>query len=320
MANPDGYDYTFTTDRLWRKNLRDNDGDGQITVADGVDPNRNFPTRWGYDNEGSSSLPDSETYRGPRAGVRAGDAGPRRADAPGRLRVPDQLPLRGRAAALRHGLAGRHPDAGRRPLRGPGGRRRQPAGPGYDPDISAELYTTNGETTEHAQEAYGTLAFTPEMSTCQTASAADPRRRVPARGLRERLQVPRLRAADPGGVREEHPVRPRGGAIGAGSVQPGLGRRPHGAGLRASTRSPSPTAPRRRSPSRRGATCGTSSCTTGSPVAASSARRSRNGRAASATATKATSTTRSSAGRSPAPARATRSRSGSPACGPAPAR
>ena len=25
-----------------------------------------------------------------------------------------------------------------------------PAIPGYDPDISAELYTTNGETTEHA--------------------------------------------------------------------------------------------------------------------------------------------------------------------------
>ena len=55
------------------------------------------------------------------------------------------------------------------------GDDRRPAVPGYDPDISAELYTTNGETTEHAQEAYGTLAFTPEMSTCETASAADPR-------------------------------------------------------------------------------------------------------------------------------------------------
>ena len=65
VANPDGYDYTFTTDRLWRKNLRDNDGDGQITGADGVDLNRNFPTKWGYDNEGSSPSPDSETYRGP---------------------------------------------------------------------------------------------------------------------------------------------------------------------------------------------------------------------------------------------------------------
>ena len=39
---------------MWRKNLRDNNGDGVITPIDGVDPNRNFPTKWGYDNEGSS--------------------------------------------------------------------------------------------------------------------------------------------------------------------------------------------------------------------------------------------------------------------------
>ena len=47
VANPDGYEYTFTNERLWRKNLRDNDGDGEITLADGVDLNRNFGSRWG---------------------------------------------------------------------------------------------------------------------------------------------------------------------------------------------------------------------------------------------------------------------------------
>jgi hypothetical protein len=65
VANPDGYDHTFTPgNRLWRKNLRDNDRDGQITSADGVDLNRNFAYKWGYDNEGSSPEPNSDTYRG----------------------------------------------------------------------------------------------------------------------------------------------------------------------------------------------------------------------------------------------------------------
>ena len=49
-----------------------------------------------------------------------------------------------------------------------------PAVPGYDPDISAELYTTNGDTDTHMTERYGTLGFTPEMSTCETASDARP--------------------------------------------------------------------------------------------------------------------------------------------------
>jgi murein tripeptide amidase MpaA len=57
VANPDGYDHSFTEDnRLWRKNLRDNNGDGEITPGEGVDLNRNFATNWGYDNEGSSPV------------------------------------------------------------------------------------------------------------------------------------------------------------------------------------------------------------------------------------------------------------------------
>ena len=58
VANPDGYDWTFEPgQRLWRKNLADNDGNGLITPGDGVDPNRNYPTKWAYDNEGSSPEP-----------------------------------------------------------------------------------------------------------------------------------------------------------------------------------------------------------------------------------------------------------------------
>jgi hypothetical protein len=174
VANPDGYDYTFTTDRLWRKNLRDNDGDGVITGVDGVDPNRNFPTRWGYDNEGSSPSPDSQIYRGPAPASE-----------------PETRALDGLMARVGFEFLINYHSAAELLLYGVGwqvatptpddvlyetlaGDDANPAVPGYDPDISAELYTTNGETTEHAQEAYGTLAFTPEMSTCQTASAADP--------------------------------------------------------------------------------------------------------------------------------------------------
>ena len=57
VVNPDGYVYTWTTDRLWRKNRRNN-GNGSF----GVDLNRNWGFEWG--GVGSSSNGFSETYRG----------------------------------------------------------------------------------------------------------------------------------------------------------------------------------------------------------------------------------------------------------------
>ena len=42
MQNPDGYEYSHTNERLWRKNRRDNGGG-----VYGVDLNRNFDWQWG---------------------------------------------------------------------------------------------------------------------------------------------------------------------------------------------------------------------------------------------------------------------------------
>ncbi|MBL8759810.1 MAG: hypothetical protein JNL50_00765 [Phycisphaerae bacterium] len=58
VVNVDGYVYTWTTDRFWRKNRRANAG-GTF----GVDLNRNWSFAWGSDN-GSSGDGASATFRG----------------------------------------------------------------------------------------------------------------------------------------------------------------------------------------------------------------------------------------------------------------
>ena len=174
VANPDGYDHAFTEgNRLWRKNLRDNDGDGVITGLDGVDPNRNFSYRWGYDNEGSSPSFGSETYRGTAP---ASEPETRALDGlMSKIGFEFQINYHSAAELLLYGIGWQvaTPTPDDLLYETLAGDDVNPAVAGYDPDISAELYTTNGETTEHAHNRYGTLAFTPEMSTCETASAVD---------------------------------------------------------------------------------------------------------------------------------------------------
>ena len=174
VANPDGYDYTFTEgNRLWRKTLTDNDGDGQITGVDGVDLNRNFPTFWGYDDEGSSSDPSSQTYRGPSP---ASEPETRVYDKLVRRIKPTFLVNYHSAAELilyGAGFQVATPTPDDVILAALAGDDANPAIEGFDPDLSAELYTTNGETTEHMAAAYGVLVYTPELSECQTV-AQDP--------------------------------------------------------------------------------------------------------------------------------------------------
>ncbi|WP_340381069.1 M14 family zinc carboxypeptidase [Streptomyces sp. SS7] len=175
-ANPDGYDYTFrsTDNRLWRKNLRDVNGDGVISAGDGVDLNRNFPYKWGYDDEGSSPNPTSQTYRGASAGsepeTKALDAFEKR------IGFTYGINYHSAAELLLYGVGWQvatdtPDDVLYKTL---AGTPDNSAIPGYHPQVSSELYTTNGEADGHAANVNGTAMFTPEMSTCQTASNLDP--------------------------------------------------------------------------------------------------------------------------------------------------
>jgi len=74
VANPDGYEYSFTSNRLWRKNRARNGGLSSLllTLCDGVDLNRNFGYHWAdaptpLHIQSGTQLNCMETYSGPHA-------------------------------------------------------------------------------------------------------------------------------------------------------------------------------------------------------------------------------------------------------------
>jgi len=58
VTNPDGYEYTFTNKRMWRKTVQPHS-----YFCKGADPNRNWDAAWG--TTGVSSNPCSDIYPGP---------------------------------------------------------------------------------------------------------------------------------------------------------------------------------------------------------------------------------------------------------------
>ena len=66
------YEYSFTSNRLWRKNRRKNKSLGSLllSLCDGVDLNRNFGYHWSDANpfafQSSTQITCAETYAGPR--------------------------------------------------------------------------------------------------------------------------------------------------------------------------------------------------------------------------------------------------------------
>jgi zinc carboxypeptidase len=165
VANPDGYQYTFDHERLWRKNLRDNNGDGQTQVGDGVDPNRNFPSHWGWDEEGSSSIQSSDTYRGPTPMSEP--------ETKAMVGLLDQIGFafqvnwhsNGQWLLYAEGWQTSTPTADDPIYYALSGNLDDPAIDEFHPGLSSDvLYVTNGETTDYAHAVTGALAWTPELS------------------------------------------------------------------------------------------------------------------------------------------------------------
>ncbi|HET9497314.1 MAG TPA: M14 family zinc carboxypeptidase [Candidatus Limnocylindria bacterium] len=163
VANPDGYQFTFDNERLWRKNLRDNNNDGQITIGDGVDPNRNFADHWGYDNEGSSPDPADDTYRGPSAASEPETQAIQGLINRIKPKFMSNIHSFGEWLLYGQGWQTGTLDADNPVYVALGGTDEDPAIEGFNPGQSADtLYVTNGETTDYA-DSRGTVAFTPEL-------------------------------------------------------------------------------------------------------------------------------------------------------------
>ncbi|MGH2987470.1 MAG: M14 family zinc carboxypeptidase [Solirubrobacterales bacterium] len=164
VVNPDGYQYTFDHERLWRRNLRDNDGDGQLTNFDGVDLNRNYPEHWKWDDEGSNTAISSDTYRGTAPAsepeTQASIDFVRKIDPV----LADSYHSYGPLLLYPEGWQIQTPARDLPVYLALSGNDENPAVEGTDPDVSAELYTTNGEFTDWAHHEQDVLAWTSELN------------------------------------------------------------------------------------------------------------------------------------------------------------
>jgi murein tripeptide amidase MpaA len=164
VVNPDGYQYTFDVERLWRKNLNDNDGNGVIDGNDGVDLNRNYPDHWNYDEEGSSSQFTSETYRGSAPASEPETVADMALFDMADLRFAVSYHSFGNLLLYAQGWQTQTPSADDPIYVALTGTDDDPAVEGYDPGPGADLYITNGEFTDWSHGTRDVLAWTPELA------------------------------------------------------------------------------------------------------------------------------------------------------------
>jgi hypothetical protein len=164
VQNPDGYQYSFDYDRLWRKNLRDNDSDNRVSILDGVDNNRNFPEHWNYDEEGSASIVTDQTYRGPSAGSEPETQALIQALEMAQPEFHITYHSFGELLLYTFGFQVNTPSADDPIYVAWAGTDKKPAVQGYNPGVGADLYITNGEQTDYAHAVHEVLSVTPELS------------------------------------------------------------------------------------------------------------------------------------------------------------
>ncbi|HKA58529.1 MAG TPA: M14 family metallopeptidase [Gemmatimonadales bacterium] len=168
VENPDGYQYSFTNERYWRKNRRPNAGGSY-----GVDPNRNYPAFWGLDDLGSSSWEEAETFRGTAAASEPETQAivAFHAAHPPVVAVSYHSygglvlhPWGFRAGELPPDLARYQALAGTDLVPAVTDRVTGSPRDHYHPGPGWNLYATNGEYTDWAYKTHGTIAFTTELT------------------------------------------------------------------------------------------------------------------------------------------------------------
>ena len=176
VANPDGYDYTYTAPKVSgdnAKNLRDNNEDGQITGWRRRRPQPQLRLQVGLRQRGL--LAATRPARPTAAPAPNSEPETKALDSLFK-RVGFEFLINYHSAAelLLYGVGWQvgHPDPGRRrSTRRSPATTANPAIPGYDPEhLRRAVHHQRRGRRPHGQQLRYAWTVTPEMSTCQTAS------------------------------------------------------------------------------------------------------------------------------------------------------